>query len=191
MDYENDTGWVRGTLLPGENLLWTGKPERVRFFRKEDLLTIPGGLIMMAFGIFIMTRMFDAETPLFAKIFMGVWLAMAAAITFFRPAADYLRKKRSRYALTSRRIIVDSGSQRRSLELTNLPALSVTRRRDGSGTIAFGETGGLYRRFNVPFNRRTGALYADVLELADLAEVDRVEYRIRTAAEQAQRAARE
>ncbi len=189
MDYENDSSWVQGMLHPGENLIWTGRPQKLRFFQREDLVMIPTGIVMIAFGVFLITRFFTGESgseaPLFAKVFMGFWLFSVVCMTFARPAVNYLRKRKQRYALTSQRVIVDCGRERRTLELTKLPPIRVTQRSDGSGSIFFGENAVSYGRGSIFGTRRASVYWGNELALWDLADVNQVEYRIRSAADQA------
>ena len=97
-----------------------------------------------------------------------------------------LQTRKARYALTSQRIITKVSNRIRTLDLCNLPPITVSQKADGTGDIRFGETvssqrnaSGLY--FGSTRSYSTGA----VLELQSIPDVNRVEYRIRTAVEQA------
>ena len=60
---------------------------------------------------------------------------------FGRFLADALQRGRTRYAVTSSRLLVVSGLMTRTVEsvpLRNLPQLALTTRADGSGDIRFG-----------------------------------------------------
>ena len=184
MDYENDTSWVRGMLQPGENLLWTGKPERLRIFGKEDIFLIPFSLFWCGFLVFMITMVWKSDSPPMVRLFFlpfvlaGLWLLVGRFIP------KLISAKNERYALTSQRIIIRKGKTTQNLELGNLPAMSVTRRNDGSGDIRFGDGAGYYRDFNA-FGWNAGRSYQLTLpELRAIPDVDRVEYRIRQAAEQ-------
>lgn len=184
MEYENDTSWVRGMLQPGENLLWTGKPEKLRLLGKEDIYMIPFSLVWCGFLAFMISMVWKSDSPPMVRLFFipfilaGLWLLVGR----FLP--KLLTAKKERYALTSQRVVIQKGKTTRSLELTNLPAMSVTRRSDGSGDIRFGDGAAYYRDFN-GFRWNAGGSYQTTLpELRAIPDVDRVEYRIRQAAEQ-------
>ena len=189
MEYENDTAWVRGMLYPGESLLWTGKPGKGHLFGKEDAFMIPFSIVWCSFAVFFEVGVIKANTPLFAKLWGIPFVLVGLYITVGRFIVKWIRGKRSRYALTSQRILAKVGNRIQKLELHNLPHVTVSQRADGTGDIRFGETGG-YRRTASAFNfgfERTWSTSA-VPELRNLPDVNQVEYRIRTAAEQAIRA---
>ena len=184
MDYENDTSWVRGMLQPGENLLWTGRPEKVRLLGKEDAFLIPFSLFWCGFlAVMILLTRNTPGSQMF-RIFMipfgaaGLWLLVGRFI------AKFVSAKKQRYALTNRRVILQTGKSTKSLELLSLPDMSVLRRNDGSGDICFG--GNPYTRsYSIPGGTRRNATYhPNIDQMLGIPDVDRVEYRIRQAADQ-------
>lgn len=184
MDFENDTSWVRGILHPDETLIWTGRPRKVFLFQKEDLVALPVGVAMIIFGIyFIQALLRSADSgpgTTYGIVFMCVFLLVALWMTVGRPLLSYRNRKKARYALTSRRLIVDDGKERKSLDLTNLPNMTVTQRSDGSGNIAIGERTVTYRRKSSYRSYQVPELLLENLE-----NVNQVEYRIRSAVDQA------
>lgn len=187
MDYENDTTWVRKMLYPGENLLWTGKPGKGHLFAKEDVYLIPFSIMWCGFAIFWeVTVVKKGNTPFFFKLWGIPFVLAGLYITVGRFIVKQIYKKRSSYALTSQRIITKVGNRIRTLDLCNLPPITVSQRTDGTGDIRFGETVFSRRNasgfnFGAERNYSTGA----VLELQNIPDVNQVEYRIRTAVEQA------
>lgn len=186
MDYENDTAWVRKMLYPGENLLWTGKPAKGHFFRKEDIVLIPFGIMWCGFVIFWLFSAFKSNAPIFLKLwgifFLLIGLGSTVGRLFFRSRQE----KRTCYALTSQRIFAKVGNHIKTLDLCNLPHMSVNQRTDGTGDIRFGETGPI-RRTATGFGDGMDQSYSRsaLLELQNIPDVNQVEYRIRTAVEQA------
>lgn len=184
MNYENDTSWVRGMLQPGENLLWAGKPEKVRLLGKEDAFLIPFSLVWCGFlTVMILLTWGKAGNPMF-NIFMLPFLAVGLWLLVGRFIAKLVSAKKQRYALTNRRIILQTGKTTKSLELLNLPDISVLRRNDGSGDICFG--GNPYTSsYNTSWGaRRTTTYHPNIDQMLGIPDVDRVEYRIRQAADQ-------
>ena len=191
MDYENDTSWARGLLRPGENLLWTGKPEKVRLLRKEDLFLIPVGLLLAAFFAFVFIPMLlKSEGPAryVATPLVCVFLLIALWMALVRPVTRYFGLKKAMYALTSQRVVAAQGKNVKSLELLALPPITVKRRKDGSGSVCFGGGTQTYSYSGGMRRGRRTVTYAPELEFADVPEVDQVENRVRQAVEQAKRA---
>lgn len=185
MDFETDTSWVRGILLPDETLIWTGKPSRVSVFRKEDLVMLPVGAFMLFIWFYftrgMLSNLKDNPGNKYGFVFMCVFLLVVLYTVVGRPLLNYRIRKKARYALTSRRLIVDDGKERKSLDLTNLPNMTVTQRSDGSGNIAIGERTVTYRRKSSYRSYQVPELLLENLE-----NVTQVEYRIRSAVDQAQ-----
>lgn len=139
-------------LLPGETIEWSGVPNRSVIFHPEDWVVVPFSLL---WGGFTVAWVFGA---------LGIWDVWA-----IRPNADFRwfgvfcgtpfvlfgpyliwgrflyqsrEKRRTHYALTSRRaLIVFEGSRGRSTSSANFENLSVIDKRvrpDGIGSISFG-----------------------------------------------------
>ena len=188
MDYENDTSWVRGLLRPGENLLWSGRPEKPRLLQKEDLFLVPIGLLLAAFFICVFIPILLKTEKYVVIPLVCVFTLVALWMSLVRPVTRYLGLKKARYALTSQRVVAAQGKKVKSLELLALPPVTVKRRKDGSGSVCFGGGTQSYSYSGTGrFNRGT-VTYPPELEFADVPEVDQVENRVRQAAEQAKRA---
>jgi hypothetical protein len=131
---------IRGELGPQERLLWSGRPQRGLLFRASDYVAVPLTLIW-CWVVFSMDDMFTGRAPWyftptgFLFAFVGFYSLIAR---WFVEAAD---RKRTRYALTTERILILRHLFRRttkSLYLRTLPETSVSVRLDGSGTITLG-----------------------------------------------------
>ena len=186
MDYENDTTWVRGKLYPGESLLWNGKPAKGHFFRKEDLFLIPFSIMWCGFVVFWASNAFKSDAPIFLKLWGIFFVSLGLFFTVGRLLIRRRRENRTSYALTSQRILAKFGNHIQTLDLCNLPHISVSQRADGTGSIRFGETGYSRRRVSgFGEDLEQGYSSYSVLELRNIPDVNQVEYRIRTAVEQA------
>ena len=184
MDYENDTSWVRGMLQPGENLLWTGKPEKIRLLGKEDVFLIPFSLFWCGFLAYMISMVWRSDSPGILRLFFIPFILAGLWVLVGRFIPKLLSAKNERYALTSQRVIIQKGKTTKSLELGNLPSMSMVQRSDGSGDIRFGDGASYYRDFS-GFGWNTGRSYQmNLPELRGIPDVSRVEYRIRQAAEQ-------
>ncbi len=196
MAYESDTSWARELLQPGEKLLWTGKPGRVRLLEKKDLISLAIMLVLAALGGKLLWDFLQPEK----KNYLGaVAVAAALAICVWRTLGGilgrFLALKRARYALTDRRVVARSGKGTKSLDLTDLPRMTAAQRDDGSGDLLFGAgtqpvdvpggigSGGLFR-----FGKSARNGFPAILELREIPNVDGLERLIREAAEQAKAA---
>jgi hypothetical protein len=125
----------------GERQLWEGVPAQGPILRSNDLLMVPFSLVWagIAFTVFSVGPR-GAGPPLPFALLFGI---AAIYITVGRFAVDAWRRSRITYAVTSERIIIQSGvfsPSVKSLNLRTISDLSLTERRDGTGTITFGPT---------------------------------------------------
>ena len=133
---------VNAELLPGETLLWSGQPKLSRLFTATDWFLVPFSLAGSAFGIWFVVSMLTMHfiMLLFAIIYIPMVLYMVAG----RFLAKSYYKKRTVYALTDLRVLrLTLGSEGRkkkgmSADLAGIEKESVSSRRDGCGSIFFG-----------------------------------------------------
>ena len=140
---------LRSHLHSGEKLLWAGRPAQ------GIVLTTPRDWAVSAFGVvwlgFAVYNIWPTKAPDPLKspapfawfvatgllsIGIGIYLIVGR---FF---IDRLYRSRLIYGITDRRAIIISGLRRRSVQsiyLSSLSALTLEERRDGSGTIYFGD----------------------------------------------------
>jgi PH (Pleckstrin Homology) domain-containing protein len=133
-------------LSGDERVLWYGRPLAGVRLRGSDALGIPFSLLWGGFAIFWETLVIRQGAPLLFLLwgipFVAVGLYLIAGRFFF----DAWRRSRTAYAVTSERVFIVSGGLRPSvitLRLATLPAVSLSERRAGVGTISFGSGSGL------------------------------------------------
>lgn len=150
-DASSVAGQFQSELLPGERLLWSGKPSQKVIFRMSDWISIPFSLLWGGFAIFweaaasgLLARTRHLHTALHLSFF-SLWgipfVLMGQYIIWGRFFYSAWRKARTYYALTNKRVIVKNGrpsSAVKSGYLDRLVSASLTTRRDGLGTIEFG-----------------------------------------------------
>jgi hypothetical protein len=128
----------------GERQLWAGAPRKGLVFRGSDVMMIPFTLLWLAFAVFWeMSALSSSGSTLFA-----VWgipfICVGIYMTLGRFFADASRRGRTRYAVTSERILIEVGrfgpfvATSRSLPLSTLSQVQLQEGRDGTGTISFG-----------------------------------------------------
>jgi hypothetical protein len=134
-------GALRPYLLPGERLLWTGRPKRGLLLRAADLYLIPFSLVVLGLGLLWVRQLsrFGRPDAMFL-LFGGLFLAGAAYGAAGRFLVDALVRARLLYAVTDRRVLILRTGQWprcRSLDLRHLPMLELSAGTGGRGTISF------------------------------------------------------
>lgn len=133
-------------LAPGERLLWSGAPRRGLTLRASDayISSLPVGLVWTGLAVsWAVFALGDPGTRPKMK-FWTVLIALASLyVTVWPLARGAWRRARTRYALTSRRLVVaveGSPPTRSMLDLRLLPEATLTELANGSGTITFART---------------------------------------------------
>lgn len=139
-------------LLPNEEILWTGRPDRRRVFTASDWFFIPFSLLWGGFAFFWEGMVISGLASIPASEFSVVPWAFALFGVPFVLVGIYVifgrflhrawANDRTWYALTNRRALVaygTGGKHGRSVTLDGVTDISADRRTDGSGTITFGQ----------------------------------------------------
>ena len=151
MHYENDHSWALTYLVPGESVLWCGKPQRYTPFTKDDVFQIPFGLFALGFSVLwewnaIKHIPFSMDNPMlfligsifklagFAFAMQGLYLAIGR---FFHRA--YLLKHTS-YVITTQKVLRLWKKKVDILQSDSLTEFSVREHRDGLKSIVFDRT---------------------------------------------------
>ena len=131
-----------------ERVLWSGAPPQGLVLRGYDAFIIPFSLIWagIAFGGFGLTisqhaRPGTVPLPIFAYIPMALFVVLGLYMTIGRFIVDSVARSYTSYAVTSERVIIQSGvfnPTLKSLNLRTLSDLTLSERPNGSGTITFG-----------------------------------------------------
>ncbi|MGE0230226.1 MAG: hypothetical protein AB7O39_07495 [Flavobacteriaceae bacterium] len=132
-------------LMPEERVVWEGRPKTGLLFRRNEGFHIGMSLIWAVFfvAVFWDIGFWRADSPFFLKLFSLPFVVAGFFALVGRFWIDMWVRRRLRYAVTNRRIMImkgDGASVSRSFDITRLPALELEERPDGSGTIKFGET---------------------------------------------------
>lgn len=144
-------------IVPGEQLLWAGRPKQGFALRGWDVVHIPLGLLMAIVGTAITFVQIRNSTDSFAICFMLVWTVGAYWAAFGRFFNDARKRARTYYALTNFRVMVISanGSTHvRAMQLITLEKITFTKRSDGTGTIEFNRPS--FKSFQYQFETSRG-----------------------------------
>lgn len=135
---------LRRTLLTGERVLWEGRPYTGLLLRPIEVALIPFSLLWGGFAVFWNATVWMAgqnSSDLIFKLFGLPFLIAGLYITVGRFLIDAIIRKRLRYAVTDRRILIYKdarGSTVKSVDIKRLPSIDLSDRLDGTGTIRFG-----------------------------------------------------
>ncbi|GAA4608085.1 hypothetical protein BJY16_006661 [Actinoplanes octamycinicus] len=128
-------------LLPGERVLWQGRPQRHRLFRRTDLTLVPFSLLWCGFAIFWETSVILSGGPTLLKLWGIPFVLIGLYLVAGRFVVRAVASRRTRYTITTNRVLVHggwSGTRLTTAYLKSLPPPVVTERPDGSGDLAFG-----------------------------------------------------
>lgn len=96
-------------LNANENVLWIGKPVK-KAFVLPGLVSIPIGLVFLAFAIFWMGGATSAGAPSFLLLFALPFVLIAFGIIFGPFIFQLLRYNNTEYMITDKRIITQTGA---------------------------------------------------------------------------------
>lgn len=132
---------LRPYLLPGERLVWSGRPKRGIVFKLDNLVLVPLGLAWMGMAVL---GAVDALATWRGDIFVGAWSIVALAVGFYLVAGRFLAeawlRNRLFYAVTNRRLLILRTGlmpRLRSIEIGFLPVFEYEEHRDGRGSLSF------------------------------------------------------
>lgn len=128
-------------LIPGEQLVWSGRPGTGIRLRPNDALMIPFSLMWGGFAFFWEFSVTHSKAPVFFSIWGIPFVLLGIYLIVGRFFFDAAVRSRTAYALTNRRAIIISGfviRQVRSVDLRSIPELGFRESASGSGTITFG-----------------------------------------------------
>jgi hypothetical protein len=131
---------IETRLDPGEQILWTGQPKHGLLFRPPDLYRLPVTL----FGAWFIRDwwlLFRTQPPPFFYVGAAWFVAYLAYEIVLRFLLDWLARARTTYAVTNRRVIIESLFLRRQftwLDLRDLSDIRLEELGKDKGTIKFG-----------------------------------------------------
>jgi hypothetical protein len=136
----DDERIISTELSAGEKLFWVGHPRRGPGFGASDLVAVPFSIVWLGVVILGVRRTIEQKVPLeeFPLFFLAIFLLVGLYFVVGRFLVDAARRRKTTYGLTDTRLILVSGFFTRrvqSIDLASLGTISLSERRDGSGTI--------------------------------------------------------
>jgi hypothetical protein len=139
-------------LLPGERILWSGRPAQGLLLTGRDTFLIPFSLLWGGFAVFWETMVLTQQK---APGFFALWGIPFVLIALYLVAGRFLLDAWIRsgmfYALTDKRILISrSGpfAKFTAMSLDRLPEATISNNAGGRGTIRFGDPAPIWGRRN-------------------------------------------
>jgi hypothetical protein len=142
----NQDAWrvIQPGLIAGESICWAGQPNTSVIFHKDDAFLIPVSLLWGGFMMFweaVVAGPFRSHGPwVFGMLFGIPFVVYAQFLIWGRFLYAAWKKKRTFYAVTTRRVIVVQQVWRRqtaSADIETLPTLTREKGSNGTGTLRF------------------------------------------------------
>jgi len=124
-----------------ERLLWGGRPRQGILLRRADVFLIPFSLLWCGFAVSWEVTAATRGAPTPFLLFGGLFVLVGLYFVFGRFLVDAVRRKRTRYGITSERVLIQSGNLLESLDLCTLSGIALATRQGDEGTITFGPRG--------------------------------------------------
>jgi hypothetical protein len=144
-DWTSASDALAGDLLPGERILWAGRPHSHVIFQPSDALIVPLSLLWAGFAIFWEWSVLHTPNAGVSGLFFALWgvpfVLIGVYLVVGRFVVQWMTKRRTYYAVTDRRALVRTGLTGRVLQLADLrrlPTVTKQVRRNGVGTLVFG-----------------------------------------------------
>ena len=135
-----------GRLLPGERVVWSGRPVAGLLFTPRDAFLVPFSLLWCGFVIFWIVGVLASGGGPFA-LFGVAFLAFGLFFSVGRFVLDATLRANTEYALTDKRILISRTgpfSSFKAVALDRLPEAEINERSDGRGTVRFGQQQSLF-----------------------------------------------
>ncbi len=129
-------------LLPGEHVLWSGRPRQGLMLCSQDLMLVPFSLIWGGFVLFVsIGAIQDARNVGLVQFLLAFLLVFGVYLIFGRFLVDAWMRSHLYYAVTDRRVLILRAGplgKFTSMPIAQLPPIDLTEGRGGRGTIYFG-----------------------------------------------------
>jgi hypothetical protein len=130
-----------GRLLPGERVLWSGRPATGLLLTSTDYFAVPFSLLWTLFAVAFVGMAGFREGGVASVLFGAVFVGAGGFATVGRFIVDAWLRGGTRYAVTNRRVLILRSRpfpDFTAAALDRLPQARLRERRDGRGTLRFG-----------------------------------------------------
>lgn len=142
---------IQSLLEPGEEILWSGRPQQGLILRPSDGLAIPFSLVWCGFAIFWESQVIEHGAPDFFDIWGIPFVLIGLYLVFGRFFYDAFQRRRTYYAITNQRVVIVTrafSNNIRTLALEGLTDINLSVKTNGRGTLRFGRDASAYGSFS-------------------------------------------
>ena len=123
-------------LLPGESILWRGKPEKGNIITRRELILFPFSIMVCAFSLFWEYMALQTGVPFFALwglpiVCIGIYMLIG------RHIQTAILRSKTFYVITNKKLIVKKGRRIKIYDGKDLPPAEIEVHKNGNGTILF------------------------------------------------------
>jgi membrane protein implicated in regulation of membrane protease activity len=138
------TASLQSSLRPGEQLLWCGRPDSSVVLVAADLIAIPFSIVWLAIALTWEFAVSATGGPPWFRLVGVPFVLIGVYLLAGRFVTRWARKRKTIYAITNQRVIVQTGSVFRDTPVQG-GSMSVRRRRNGRhATVVFEPFGSYY-----------------------------------------------
>ncbi len=130
---------LQSALMPGEKLLWAGRPGQGIKFSSNDTYLVPFSLFWGGFAIFWESQVVNSKAPPFFMLWGIPFVAIGLYLIAGRFFWDAYVRSRQTYAVTNQRLIVKRDNNLNTTSLGSLPQLNLSSGTNGRGMIDFSQ----------------------------------------------------
>ena len=137
-----DQSALSDRLLPGERLVWSGRPGQGLLFTGRDVLLVPFSLLWCGFALFWEVTATHDHAPGFFPLFGAMFVWVGLYFVFGRFLVDAWVRQGMAYGLTDRRALISKPWPFADFVAVSLDRMSDANLKEsgsGRGTIRFGQ----------------------------------------------------
>lgn len=165
-------------LINGEEILWSGQPDKNVIFSKIDIFFIPFSIMWGGFAIFWEVSVSISNAPFFFKLWGIPFVLVGLYMIFGRFFYKAYLKAKTYYAVTNKRVIIVLNNKNKFVKseyIDRLTGINKNQNSMGKGSIRFGNTPfgyGMYENMGMDFFARSSG-YSSI-SFFDIEDVENV-----------------
>lgn len=136
MDYLEGFQFANNYLLPGEAILWKGRPEKGNIITRRETILLPFSIMVCGFALFWEYMALQTGQP-----FIIFWGLPIVCIGFYMLIGRYIQSAHLRnktfYVVTSKKLIIKKGRKISIYDSKDLPPMEIEVHKNGNGTLLF------------------------------------------------------
>lgn len=162
MEYMDSYQFCKPYLVPGESILWKGRPEKGNIFTRREFVMLPFSIMICGFSLF-----WEYMALQTGQLFPVLWGLPIVCIGIYMLVGRYIQsaylRNKTFYVITNKKVLIKKGNRITMYDGKDLPPMEVEIHKNGNGTILFYED--VYTR-----RGRRRSTYIALENLKDLAQ---------------------